>query len=87
MVEECYNPFDWDKAYLKNMQHMCLVMSRQYIENHFADIQAHASMIESRLDDSDLNKEDLIAENEYNLAQCIARNLPYILIDKTYEVE
>ena len=29
----------------------------------------------------------LIAENEYNLTQCIARNLPYILIDKTYEVK
>ena len=62
-------------------------MSRQYIENHFADIQGYASVVESRLDDSDVNKGDLIAENEYNLAQCIAHNLPYILIDKIYEVE
>ena len=29
----------------------------------------------------------LIAENAYNLAQCIANDLPYVLIDKTYEVE
>ena len=27
------------------------------------------------------------AENEYHLAQCKALDLPYILIDKTYEVE
>ena len=91
IVEGCYIPFDWqkdfDKTYLESIRYVCLVMSRSYIENHFADIQRYASVIESRLDDSDLNKEDLIAQNEYNLAQCIAHNLPYILIDKTYEVE
>ncbi len=91
IVEGCYIPFDWqkdfDKEYLENIQYVCLVMSRQYIENHFADIQGYASVVESRLDDSDVNKGDLIAENEYNLAQCIAHNLPYILIDKIYEVE
>ena len=85
IVEGCYIPFDWqkdfDKAYSENIQYVCLVMSRKYIENHFADIQAYASVIEQRLDDSDLNKEALKAENEYNLAQCIAHDLPYILID------
>lgn len=29
----------------------------------------------------------LVAENEYNLSQCLANDLPYILIDKTYEVK
>lgn len=91
IVEGCYIPFDWKKDFdqvcLENIQYVCLVMSRQYIENHFTDIQVHASVIESRLDDSDLNKEALIAENEHNLAQCIAHNLAYILIDKTYEVK
>ncbi len=43
-------------------------------------------MIENRLDDSDLNKEELIAQNAYNLAQCTAHDLPYILIDGEYEV-
>ena len=90
IVEGCYIPFDWqkdfDKAYLENIRYVCLVMSRQYIENHFADIQSYASMIERRLDDSALNKEDLIAENEYNLAQCVAHDLPYILIDREYNL-
>ncbi len=91
IVEGCYIPFDWqkdfDKAYLENIRYICLVMSRQYIENHFADIQGYASVIESRLDDSDLNQKDLIAANAYNLAQCIAHDLPYILMDKEYKVE
>ena len=91
IVEGCYIPFDWqkdfDEAYLAHIQYVCLVMSRQYIEAHFADIQGYASVIEHRLEDSDLNKEELIAENESNLSQCMMRKLPYILIDKSYEVE
>ncbi|MBQ7817822.1 MAG: adenylate kinase [Oscillospiraceae bacterium] len=90
IVEGCYIPFDWQKdftgSYLQDIQYTCLVMTRQYIENHFEDIVAKASVIEQRLDDSDLSKEQLIAENENNLAQCIAHKLPYILIDGEYSV-
>ena len=90
IVEGCYIPFDWqknfDKPYLENIQYTCLVMSRQYIENHFADILGKANVIERRLDDSYMDKDDLITENEYNLAQCIAHNLPYILIDGEYSL-
>ena len=90
IVEGCYIPFDWqkdfDKSYLEKIRYICLVMSRVYIENHFADIIGYANIIEQRLDDSYLNKEELIAENQKNLSQCIAHNLPYILIDKEYEV-
>lgn len=90
ILEGCYIPFDWQKDFdkhdLENMQYVCLIMSRQYIENHFEDIKAYANVIEHRLEESDLRMEDLIAENERNLAQCIAYDLPYILIDDTYEV-
>lgn len=89
IVEGCYIPFDWqkdfDKTYLENIRYVCLVMSRQYIENHFADIQAYANIIEKRLEDSDLTMEDLIFQNEYNLAQCIAHYCHYILINEEYE--
>ena len=91
IVEGCYIPFDWqkdfDKAYLNDIQYVCLVMSRQYIENHFADIHKYAGVIEQRVADSDLNQEDLIAENVYNLNQCRAYDLPYMFIDKEYKVE
>ena len=90
IVEGCYIPYDWQKDftenYLKNIQYTCLVMSQKYIEDHFADIVKNANIIEHRLDDSDLNKETLIAENAQNLAQCKAHNLPYILIDGEYDL-
>ena len=90
IVEGCYIPFDWqkdfDKAYLAHIQYVCLVMSENYIENHFSDIVEKASVIEQRLDDSGLDKHELIAENTHNLSQCKTYDLPYILIDKTYEV-
>ncbi|MBQ7767461.1 MAG: adenylate kinase [Oscillospiraceae bacterium] len=89
IVEGCYIPFDWQKdfarEYLEHIRYVCLVMSPDYIENHFADIVEKASVIECRLDDSDLDKAELIAENTYNLSQCVAYNLPYICIDRSYD--
>lgn len=89
IVEGCYIPFSWQKDFaeecLAHIRYVCLVMSQAYIENHFADIQAYASVIENRLDDSDLNKEELIAENTYNLAQCALHNCDYMLIDRSYD--
>lgn len=91
IVEGCYIPFDWQKdfseEYVDNIQYVCLVMSQKYIENHFDDIRRYENVIERRLDALSLNKEDLIAENIYNLAQCRAYDLHYILIDEIYEVE
>ena len=88
IVEGAYIPFDWrkdfDKEYLENIQYMCLVMSRKYIENHFTDIQRYANVIEQRLDDTGLSMEDLIEQNEYNLSQCIAHGSDYFLIDTSY---
>ena len=90
MVEGCYIPFDWQKdfdaGYLEHIRYVCLVMSRQYIRDHFADIQKYANVIEKRLEDSGLNEEALIEENEHNLARCIACRLPYILIEGEYSL-
>jgi gluconate kinase len=90
IVEGCYIPFDWQKdfeqPYLENIQYVCLVMSETYIENHFEDIRKFATVIEKRLYDSDLNKAALLAENRKYLDQCLAHNLPYILIDGEYSL-
>ena len=91
IVEGCYIPFDWQKDfspdYLAHIRYVCLVMSRRYIADHFDTILAKANVIEQRLDDSYLDKERLIMENEKNLQACIACGLPYLLIDASYEVE
>ncbi len=89
IVEGCYIPFHWkqdfDEAYLGRIRYVCLVMSRKYIETRFADILKYANVIEQRLDDSYLTKDALIAENEHNLAQCIAYGCEYLLIDESYD--
>ena len=90
IIEGCYIPFDWQKDfspdYLENIRYVCLIMSRHYIETHFDAIAAYANVIERRLDDSDLDPEELIRENECNLARCVACRLPYILIDEEYSL-
>lgn len=52
IVEGCYIPFDWAKdfelEYLENIQYYCLVMSNEYIKNHFDDIQKYANVVENR---------------------------------------
>ena len=90
IVEGCYIPFDWkkdfDESYRKEIRYVCLIMSRQYIESHFADIKKHASDIENRMDDSGLNAQELIRENAKNLELCKALGCEYILIDSEYNI-
>ena len=90
IVEGCYIPFDWKKdfepAYLEQIRYLCLIMSREYVKNHFADIKNHACDIESRLDDSGLNARELIRENERNLELCRKFGCEYILVNENYDV-
>ena len=90
IVEGCYIPFDWEKdfpeEYLKDIRYRCLVMTEDYINAHFDDIVAYANVIEQRKDDSGLSREALIAQNNYNRAQCIVHAQPYTLIDGAYDV-
>ena len=44
------------------------------------------NVIEQRLYDCDLTAEDLIEENEANLAACIVNHCEYILIDEAYNL-
>ena len=62
-------------------------MSKEYIEDHFAEILAHANDIEKRLDDSDLTVEWMIEENENVLHMCKEWGNEYILINDKYEIE
>ena len=68
MIEGCYIPFDWEKDfdehYLSEIKYRCLVMSENYILNHYNDIKRYANVIEQRLDDSDCTLESLLADNK-----------------------
>ena len=91
IVEGCYIPFDWDKDfaedYLQNIKYYCLVMSEEYIKNHFDDIKKYANIIENRLDDSGFTIENSIKENTQILELAKKHKANYILIDDKYEID
>lgn len=89
ILEGCYIPPDWQKdfspQYLQHIRYCCLILSKEYIKAHFDDIKAFANAAETRLDDNGLCAEELIEENERNLALCRQHRLPYILIEDIYD--
>ena len=90
IVEGCYIPFDWQKyferEYLDDIKCYCLVMSENYIRNHFADIKKYSNVIENRLDD-DYNLENALIDNARVLANAQKHNVKYVLIDDKYEID
>ena len=91
IVEGCYIPFDWEKdfeqEYLNNIRYYCLVMSEEYIRNHFADIKGYASVIENRTDDDYCTLETVLEDNRKVLELAIAHKVNYILIDDEYKID
>ncbi len=90
IIEGCYIPFDWQKdfdaEYLEYIRYYCLVMSEEYIKNHFADIKAYANVIEARIDD-DCTIESVLADNAQILTLAQKHNANYILIEDKYEID
>ncbi|MBE5948838.1 MAG: adenylate kinase [Lachnospiraceae bacterium] len=91
IVEGCYIPFDWEKdfdaEYLEDIRYYCLVMSENYIKNHFADIKRYASVIENRMDDEDCTLESVLEDNAKVLELARKHKVNYVLIDDKYEVD
>ena len=89
IVEGCYIPFDYEKdftkEYLENINFYCLVMSENYIKNHFDDIKKYENVIENRLCD-DCAIETLIKDNLIVLELAKVHNVNFILIDDKYEI-
>lgn len=91
IIEGCYIPFDYQKEfenmYLAEIKYICLIMTKDYINNHFDLIKSNANAIEKRVDDSALCKEELIKENLHNLEEVKKYALPYVLIDGEYKID
>lgn len=91
IVEGCYIPLDWKKdfseTYLREIRCVCLVMSENYIREHFSDIKAYANAIERRLDDSGCTMESVLAKNDRYLAGCEKYGCEYVLIDGRYPTD
>ena len=91
IVEGCYIPFDWEKdfenEYLDNIKFYCLILSENYIRNHFDDIKKYENIIEKRLDDESCTLENVLADNAQILELAKKHNVNYILIEDKYEVD
>ena len=89
-VEGCYIPFDWKKdfegEYLDHIKYICLIMSENYIRNHFPDIKGYASVIENRLDDEECTMEGVLADNAQMLKLAQKYDVNYLLIDNEYHI-
>lgn len=89
IIEGCYIPFNYqdyfNEEYLKEIKYICLIMSKNYIENNINQITNNANVIENRLED-DISIKELIKDNKFNLIKCKEKNLPYHLIDNEYNL-
>ena len=88
IVEGCYVPINWrqdfDERYLPSIRFICLAMTDEYIDAHFDEIVAHASVIESRLDDSCCTPQSLKADNHTYINGCQQNGEPITLIDSDF---
>ena len=91
IVEGCYIPFDWEKdfgeMYLSHIRYCCLIMSENYIRNHFGDIKRYACVIENRLDDGWCTMESVLRDNREMLSLAQTHKANYILIDDAYQID
>lgn len=90
IVEGCYIPANWAKdfeaEYLAHIKHSCLIMTENYIRNHFEDIKHYANVIETRLDDQ-CTLEELLKDNKQNAELAKRHNTNVIWIDERYEIQ
>ena len=91
IVEGGYLPYNWkedfEEDYLEDIRAIYLVMSQEYIENHFEDIRKYASVIENRGEDEDCTKEWILEINAEYLEGCQKHGCEYKLITDKYDVD
>ena len=89
IVEGCYFPVVWDKAfskeYLSDIKFISLVMSEKYIQNNFDRIASFENVIEKRLC-AEIDKAQLIKDNNFYRSFSENELCKMILIDDSYEI-
>ncbi len=89
IVEGIYVPDDWvtsfEDSYLQDIRFTCLVLSENYINNHFNKIIEHAKNVEKRTEEP--NKEDILKENEKFYDMCDLNLYPMIIMNDDYYID
>lgn len=92
IIEGCYLPLDrlndFDNKYLKHIVSLYIVLSEQYILNHFTDeILAHRSETEYKEIDDYMNATNFIRLNKRQKELCTINNQKYFEILDSYDIE
>ena len=91
IIEGAYIPFnfkdDFSEEYLKNIKYVCLIMTEKYIKNNIENILKYENVIENRLYKDNINIDEFIEQNKYNLDMCKKYGCNYILIDDEYDID
>ncbi len=89
ILEGCYIPPDWrkdfDDQYLPFIRFVCLAMTEEYIEDHFAEIIGHESDIESRSIEADCSLKDLKECNRWFIDAFGNAGEEVVIIDNDYD--
>ena len=90
IIEGCYIPFDlkkdFEEEYISNIQYVCLIMTEKYIKNNYKKIKNNENVIENRKEQGNIDINELIESNNYNLQMSKKYNNKYILIDDKYDI-
>lgn len=91
IIEGYYIPFNWkedfEEKYLEQIKYTCLIMTEEYINKNYNNIKMYENSIEIRKNKEDIDINELIKENKYNLEMCKKYDNDYILIDNKYDVD
>ena len=89
IVEGVYVPYNWresfDEQYLSSIHFICLALTNEFIDTHFAEIKEHSSDIENRLEDDKCTIASLKADNESYVNGFKAAGEKVFLINSDYE--
>lgn len=90
IIEGCYIPINYldyfNEEYLKQIKYCCLIMTEDYIKNHFKDIIKYSNVIENRIEE-ELDIKSLIEDNNKNLELVLKHHLNYVLIKDEYNID
>ena len=90
IIEGCFIPDNFQdyfgNEYLCNIKYVCLVLSQDYITNHFNDICKYGNIIENRIDNN-VEFELIKKCNANHLNNCINRELYYYLVNDLYDIK
>ena len=78
---------DQELRHLNRQSSLSGLPREAYIRSHYQEIKEYANVVEHRVDDSGCTLDMLLRDNAQTLESCREHGLPYILIDRDYDID